>query len=162
MSAYPDHHAATSALGDLCTLTITHIEKCLADQLEADKANAKKWEEEERERVYQEGLAAEQAEREKVERAKKLEEEHILIAAAEKELALKKKHLQDVERASGVNKDMDDNDNEESVCSLSTIEQSGVSFESLVIYFAHSKEFCSPPKKLNRNKNGSRGKDYLK
>lgn len=155
MSVYPDHHAATSALGDLCILSITHIEKCLADQWEADKANAKKQEEEERERVYQEGLAAEQAKREKVKRAKKLEEEHILIAVAEKELTLKEKHLQDAERVSGVDKDMDNNDNEESVHSSSTIEQSGVSFKSLVIYFAHSKEFCSPSKKLNGNKNGS-------
>ena len=45
-------------------------------------------------------MAAEQAEREKLEREKKLAEERSAIAAAERELALKKKLLEDVVNAS--------------------------------------------------------------
>ena len=74
MTAHPDHHTSTSALGNICAQAIADIKKCLVGQREADTAAAKKREEEEKSQVEQERLAAEQAEREKLEREKKLAE----------------------------------------------------------------------------------------
>ena len=47
MTAHPDHHASTSALGNICA-------QAIADIKEADAAAAKKCEEEEKSRVEQE------------------------------------------------------------------------------------------------------------
>ena len=47
MTAHPDHHASTSALGNICAQAITDIEKHLVGQREADTAAAKKCEKEE-------------------------------------------------------------------------------------------------------------------
>ena len=101
MTAHPDHHASTSALGNICAQAITNIQKHLAGRWEADAAAVKKHEEEEKSQVEQEQLAAEQAEREK-----KLVEERSAIAAAEKELTLKKKLLEDVVNASATGEEM--------------------------------------------------------
>ena len=46
MTAHPDHHASTSALGNICAQAIADIEKHLTGQQEADAAAAKKCEEE--------------------------------------------------------------------------------------------------------------------
>ena len=54
MTAHPDHHASTSALGNICAQAIADIKKRLTGQQEADAAAAKKREEEEKSRVEQE------------------------------------------------------------------------------------------------------------
>ena len=54
MTAHPDHHTPTSALGNICTQAIANIEKCLVGQQEADAAAVKKCEEEEKSQVEQE------------------------------------------------------------------------------------------------------------
>ena len=48
MTAHPDHHTSTLALGNICAQAITNIKKCLAGQREADAAAVKKCEEEEK------------------------------------------------------------------------------------------------------------------
>ena len=134
MTAHPDHHASTSALGNICAQAIADIEKRLAGQREADAAAAKKREEEEKSRVEQERLAAEQAKREKLEREKKLAEERSAIAAAEKELALKKKLLEDAVNASATGEEMDEDDG---IASCSTIEQPEVSLQFTFPYIIY-------------------------
>ena len=129
MTAHPDHHASTSALGNICAQAIADIEKRLAGQREADAAAAKKCEEEEKSRVEQERLAAEQAEREK-----KLAEERSAIAAAEKELALKKKLLEDAVNASATGEEMDEDNG---IASCSTIEQPEVSLQFTFPYIIY-------------------------
>ena len=54
MTAHPDHHTSTSALGNIRAQAIADIEKCLAGQREADAAAVKKCEEEEKSQVEQE------------------------------------------------------------------------------------------------------------
>ena len=134
MTAHPDHHASTSALGNMCAQAIADIEKRLVGQWEADTAAAKKHEEEEKSQVEQERLAAEQAEREKLEREKKLAEERSAIAAAEKELALKKKLLEDAVNASETGEEMDEDDG---IASCSTIEQPEVSLQFTFPYIIY-------------------------
>ena len=134
MTAHPDHHASTSALGNICAQAIADIEKCLAGQWEADAAAAKKHEEEEKSRVEQEQLAAEQAEREKLKREKNLAEERSAIAAAEKELALKKKLFEDAVNASATGEEMDEDDG---IASCSTIEQPEVSLQFTFPYIIY-------------------------
>ena len=134
MTAHPDHHTPTSALGNICTQAIANIEKCLVGQQEADAAAVKKCEEEEKSQVEQEWLAAEQAEREKLEREKKLAEERSAIAAAERELALKKKFLEDAVNASATREEMDEDDG---IVSCSTIEQPEVSLQFTFPYIIY-------------------------
>ena len=134
MTAHPDHHASTSALGNICAQAIADIEKRLAGQREADTAVVKKREEEEKSPVEQERFAAEQAEREKLEREKKLAEEWSAIAAAEKELALKKKLLEDAVNASVTGEEMDEDDG---IASCSTIEQPEVSLQFTFPYIIY-------------------------
>ena len=133
MTAHPDHHASTSALGNICAQAIADIEKCLVGQREADAAVARK-REEEKSPVEQERFAAEQAEREKLEREKKLAEEQSAIAAAEKELALKKKLLEDAVNASETGEEMDEDDG---IASCSTIEQPEVSLQFTFPYIIY-------------------------
>ena len=134
MTAHPDHHNSTSALGNICAQAIADIEKCLAGQREADAAAVKKREEEEKSWVEQEWLAAEQAEREKLEREKKLAEERSVIAAVERELALKKKLLEDAVNASATGEEMDEDDG---IVSCSTIEQPEVSLQFTFPYIIY-------------------------
>ena len=134
MTAHPDHHTSTSALGNICTQAIANIKKCLVGQQEADAAAVKKREEEEKSRVEQEWLAAEQAEREKLEREKKLVEEQSVIAAAERELALKKKLHEDSVNASATGEEMDEDDG---IVSCSTIEQLEVSIQFTFPYIIY-------------------------
>ena len=126
MTAHPDHHASTSALGNICTQAITNIEKHLVGQWEADAAAAKKCEEE-KSRV-------EQAEREKLKREKKLAEERSAIAAVEKELTLKKKLLEDAVNASATSEEMDEDNG---IVSCSTIEQPEVSLQFTFPYIIY-------------------------
>ena len=79
-------------------------------------------------------MAAEQAEREKLEREKKLAEERSAIAAAERELALKKKLLEDAVNASATSEEMDEDDG---IVSCSTIEQPEVSLQFTFPYIIY-------------------------
>ena len=90
MNTQPEHQSVSSTLGELCVQSIVDIEKRLQLQKESDEAISRQLEEEKRVRLEQEQLAAEKAEKERVEQLKKLEDERALIAAAERELALKK------------------------------------------------------------------------
>ena len=148
MTAHPDHHASTSALGNICAQAIANIEKCLAGQQEADAAAAKK--REEKSRVGQERLAAEQAKREKLEREKKLAEERSAIAAAEKELALKKKLLEDAVNASATGEEMDEDNG---IASCSTIEQPEVSLQFTFPYIIYKQNHS---RSQSKSQNGSR------
>ena len=134
MTAHPDHHTSTSALGNICAQAITNIKKCLVGKREVDAAAVKKHEEEEKSQVEQEWLAAEQAEREKLEREKKLAEERSAIAAVERELALKKKLLEDAVNASATGEEMDEDDG---IASCSTIEQPEVSLQFTFPYIIY-------------------------
>ena len=134
MTTHPDHHTSTSALGNICTQAIADIEKFLTGQWEADAAAVKKREEEEKSRVEQEWLAAEQAETEKLKREKKLAEEWSAIAAVERELALKKKLLEDAVNASATGEEMDEDDG---IVSCSTIEQLEVSLQFTFPYIIY-------------------------
>ena len=68
--------------------------------------------EEERAKKEREHMASEQAEKEKVERARKMEEECNVIEAAAKELAIKRQILQDWQKANGEEEDMQEDNNE--------------------------------------------------
>ena len=79
-------------------------------------------------------MAAEQAEREKLEREKKLAEERSAIAAAERELALKKRLLEDAVNASATREEMDEDDG---IVSCSTIEQPEVNLQFTFPYIIY-------------------------
>ena len=79
-------------------------------------------------------MAAEQAEREKLEREKKLVEERSVIAAAERELTLKKKLLEDAVNASATGEEMDEDDG---IVSCSTIEQLEISVQFTFPYIIY-------------------------
>ena len=68
--------------------------------------------EEERAKKEREHMASEQAEKEKVERARKMEEECNVIEAAAKELAIKRQILQDWQKTNGEEEDMQEDNNE--------------------------------------------------
>ena len=74
-------------------------------------------------------MAAEQAKREK-----KLAEERSAIAAVERELALKKKLLEDAVNASATGEEMDEDDG---IVSCSTIEQLEVSLQFTFPYIIY-------------------------
>ena len=74
-------------------------------------------------------MAAEQAKREK-----KLAEERSAIAAVERELALKKKLLEDAVNASATGEEMDEDDG---IVSCSTIEQPEVSLQFTFPYIIY-------------------------
>ena len=75
MNLEPNHQSVCSRLGKLCTKSIEDVKKALTAQQEADAAATRLHEEEERAKKEWERMAAEQAEKEKVERARKMEEE---------------------------------------------------------------------------------------
>ena len=79
-------------------------------------------------------MAAEQAKREKLEREKKLVEERSAIAAAERELTLKKKLLEDAVNASATGEEMDEDNG---IVSCSTIEQPEVSLQFTFPYIIY-------------------------
>ena len=102
------------------------MEKCLQLQKELDEAISRQLEEKKRARLEQEWLAAEQVEKERVEQLKKLENEQASIAAAERELALKKQQLHDAEKAAVVEDEEMDGDDGCSDISESTTSQTMV------------------------------------
>ena len=95
MSTQPEHHSICSILSEHCAKSIKEVEKCIADQWNADEIAAKKAEEELEVKCEQERQAAEQAWKEKAEQVAKLEEEQKVIEAAKKELAVKRQLLKD-------------------------------------------------------------------
>ena len=99
MSTQPKHHGICSVLGEHCAKSIKEVEKCIADQWNADEIAAKKAEEELEVKRVQERQAAEQARKEKAEWVAKLEEERKAIEAAEKELTVKRQLLKDWQKA---------------------------------------------------------------
>ena len=79
-------------------------------------------------------MAAEQAKKEKVERARKMEEECNVIEAAAKEFAIKRQILQDCKKVNG-EEDMQEDNNEGSEVSGSPVDQPTVSKTYFVIIF---------------------------
>ena len=71
-------------------------------------------------------MAAEKVEKERVEQLKKLEDEQASIAAAERDLALKKQQLHDAEKAAVVEDEEMDGDDGRSDISESTTSQTMV------------------------------------
>ena len=126
MNTQPEHQSVTSTLGELCVQSIVDVEKHLQLQKELDEAILRQLEEEKRARLEQEQLAAEKAEKERVEQLKKLEDEWASIAVAERELALKKQQLLDAEKAAVVEDEEMDGDDGCSDISESTTSQTMV------------------------------------
>jgi hypothetical protein len=102
MSSQPAHQELVTAITSLCSDGISELEAGLKTQMELDKAVR---EEEERAkadavRLVEEGvqaaeaaakLAVQQAEMERIEKMKKMEQDHLDIDAAERKLAAKKR-----------------------------------------------------------------------
>ena len=82
MNMQPEHQCVSSTLGELCVQLIVDVEKHLQIQKELDEAISRQLKEEKRVRLEQEQLVAEQAEKERVEQLKKLEDEWASIAVA--------------------------------------------------------------------------------
>ena len=80
-------------------------------------------------------MAPEQVEKEKVERVRKMEEEHNAIEAATKELTIKRQILRDWQKANGEEEDMQEDDNKGSEVSRSPVDQPTVSKTYFVIIF---------------------------
>ena len=135
MNSEPNHQSVCGRLGELCAKSIEDVEKALTAQREAEAATVRLREEEERAKKERERMATEQAEKEKVERARKMEEERNAIAAAAKELAIKRQILRDWEKANGEEEDMQEDDNEGSEVSGSPVDQPTVSKAYCVIIF---------------------------
>ena len=135
MNSELSHQSVYSRLGELCTKSIEDIEKVLTAQWEADAATTRLHEEEERAKKEQECMAAEQAEKEKVERARKMEEECNVIEAAAKELAIKRQILRDWQKANGEEEDMQEDNNKGSEVNRSPLDQPTVSKTYFVIIF---------------------------
>ena len=132
MSMQPEHHGVCSVLGKHCAKSIEEVEKCIADQWNANEIAAKKAEEELEVKCEQERQAAEQARKEKAEQAAKLEGEQRAIEAAEKELAVKRLLLKDWQKAGVELEELEEDDDRGSNSSGSTMDQQMVSK-----YFIH-------------------------
>ena len=121
MNSEPEHWATYSALTELCAQMIANVEQCLQVQKESDEALARQVEEEKWAVLEWEHLATEEAEKQRQEQQKKLADEWASIAAAERDLVLKKQQFQDVVKMAGEdNEEVDGHDNEQSKASKST------------------------------------------
>ena len=129
-----NHQSVCSRLGELCAKSIKDIEKALTAQWEADAA-ATRLHKEERAKKEKECMAPEQVEKEKVERVRKMEEEHNAIEAATKELTIKRQIFWDWQKANGEEEDMQEDDNKGSKVSGSPVDQPTVSKTYFVIIF---------------------------
>ena len=127
MSTQPEHHGICSILSEHCAKSIEEVEKCIANQWNANEIAAKKAEEELEVKCKQERQAAEQAWKEKAERAAKLEEEQKAIEAAEKVLAVKRQLLKDWQKAGVELEELEEDDDGGSDGSGSTMDQQMVS-----------------------------------
>ena len=125
MNMQPEHQSVSSTLGELCVQLIVDVEKHLQIQKELDEGISRQLEEK-RVRLEQEQLAAEQAEKERVEQLKRLEDEWVSITAAERELALKKQQLHNAEKAAAVEDEEMDGDDGHSNINESTASQAMV------------------------------------
>ncbi|KAI0246680.1 hypothetical protein BJV78DRAFT_1286167 [Lactifluus subvellereus] len=116
----PEHQALLSVIGELGAQQITDIDEQLTEQKKADTTAKEKREEEEHFQIDQVRLASEWAEQERAERVHKLDAERAAFELAKRELALKEKAFQDVQKSlvgdndndGDGNKDEDKNDDE--------------------------------------------------
>ena len=129
MSTQPEHHSVCSVLSKQCAKSIEEVEKCVANQQNANEIDAKKAELEVKHE--QEQQAAEQAWKEKAEWVAKLEEEQKVIEAAE-ELAVKRQLLKDWQKAGVELEEEEEDDDRGSDGSGSAMDQQMVSK-----YFIH-------------------------
>ena len=90
MNSELEHQATYSALAELCAQTIANMEWHLQVQKESDEALAMQVKEEKRAVLEPKCLATEEAEKQRQEQQKKLADDWASIAAAERDLALKK------------------------------------------------------------------------
>ena len=151
MSTQPEHHSICSVLGKHCVKSIEEVEKCIADQQNADEIATKKAEEELEVKRKQEQQAAEQAWKEKAEWAAKLEEERKAIEAAEKELTVKRQLLKDWQKAGVELEESEEDDDGGSDGSGSAMDQQMVSK-----YFIHLLQANDIRILLQKKRNASR------
>ena len=127
MSTQPEHHGICSILGEHCAKSIEEVEKCIANQWNANEIAAKKAEEELEVKREQEQQATEQAWKEKAEWAANLEEERKAIEAAKKELTVKRQLLKDWQKAGVELEEEEEEDDRGSNSSGSAMDQQMVS-----------------------------------
>jgi 1,4-alpha-glucan branching enzyme len=111
MGSQPDHKVAFSALINACAYTVIDVEKQLDEQKESDAAEVRRQEEEKRQKEQMGWLAAEQEEKDRLDRVRKMAEEREAIAAAERDLEAKKEALCITQKAADM--DGDDEDDED-------------------------------------------------
>ena len=151
MSTQPEHHGVCSVLGEHCAKSIEDVEKCIADQRNADEIATKKAEEELEAKREQERQAAEQARKEKAERAAKFDEERKAIEAAEKELAVKRQLLKDWKKAGVELEESEEEDDGGSDGGRSAMDQQMVSNHFIHLLQANNIRIL-----LRKNRNASR------
>ena len=149
MSTQPEHHSVCSVLSKQCAKSIEEVEKCVANQQNANEIAAKKAELEVKRE--QEQQAAEQAWKEKAEWVAKLEEEWKAIEAAEKELAVKRQLLKDWKKAGVELEEEEEDDDGGSDGSGSAMDQQMVSK-----YFIHLLQANDIRILLQKKRNASR------
>jgi membrane protein involved in colicin uptake len=96
--ATPEQLAAFRRLRELSLGATVELEGQLTEQKKADAIAKKQREEEARMRLEQQRLISEQEEKNHLENLRKLDEEQAALEAAERDLAAKKKALQDAQR----------------------------------------------------------------
>jgi hypothetical protein len=96
--ATPEQLAAFKSLKELCLGATRALDGQLMMQKRADAIAKKQREDEENTRREQERLAADKAEKDRLETVRKLAEEQAAIEAAERDLAAKKKAVQDAQK----------------------------------------------------------------
>jgi septal ring factor EnvC (AmiA/AmiB activator) len=96
--ATPEQLAAFKSLKELCLGATRALDGQLMVQKKTDAIAKKRREDEENTRREQERLAADKAEKDRLETVRKLDKEQAAIEAAECELAAKKKAVQDAQK----------------------------------------------------------------
>ena len=113
MGSQPDHKTAFSALIDACAYTVIDVEKHLDEQKESDATEVRRQEEEKRQKEQMAQLAAEQKEKDRLDRVRKMAEEREAIAAAERDLEAKKEALHITQKAADMDSDDEDDEDDE-------------------------------------------------
>jgi hypothetical protein len=112
----PEQCALLGAVQDYCVACHEHVETLLIKQNDADEAELKRISDAIKVKEEAERLAAEQEEKERVEKARKLAQEQSDIDTAERALAAKKAALRDAKKAAQIvvdDNDEDDNDDDD-------------------------------------------------
>lgn len=142
----PTNEDVVNSLKTLCTDAVATIEAQLDTQQQSDAAEARRLEEEAKERAENERLNREEEERqqqlariaantEKLERTTKIADEQLAIIRAERELEAKKKALIEAQKAAGM--DVDDADDDQGSDSAPEEQVERHSFMSIVFYTNH-------------------------